>query len=919
MNDSPNPHVPDCPYVGLQPYSEAEREYFFGREQDTETIAANLLTAPLTLLYGASGVGKTSVLAAGVVPYLRAMPDVLVVLFRQWQDSTFQDVLMNDVDTTVYYSRAKLLSNRTPLPFDEFLARAAQETNRTLLIILDQFEEYFLYHPNGNPFEEQLARAINRGDVNANFILSMREDALSQLDRFETRIPNLMSNYLRLEHLDRAGAGRAIRKPLDVYNARRTDASPITIEDALVDALIEQVRTGRVTLGRAGQGEIAVMQSADTRDTRIEAPFLQMVLTRLWEEETRAGARNLRLATLNLLGGAEKIVRTHLDEVMNRLRAPEQEVCSTFFDRLVTPSGTKIAQNADDLVTYAARSAAQVTPILKKLADARVLRPIAPPLNQPQVARYEIFHDVIAPAILDWRRRFVDRKRVRRLGLITLGAVLLVVVFSLLSLFAFQQMLNAQDAEGRAIVQRNAAATSEARAVTQEASAYQQRAEAQNQANARATAEAQALVQRDAAEKSKGEALTQQKIAFSRELAGIALARLPVDPEQSLLLALHAAEISPTEQAEDALRQSLRGYALRAALRGHTASVYAGFSPDGKFIVTASLDNTARVWETSTGKSIVELRGHTGQVRSAQFSPDGKFIVTASQDGTARVWEASTGKSIAELRGHTATVRHAVFSPDGKFVVTGSNDYTARIWEASTGKNIRELRWHGSSLSGVAYSPDGKSIVTVSSGAGARIWEASTGRGISELRGHTKSINSVAFSPDGKFIVTASSDNTARVWETSTGRNIAELQGHTDVVRSATFSPDGMFVVTGSSDNTAHVWEASTGKSIMELRGHTGYVTIAAFSPDGKFIVTVSRDGTARVWEASTGRGIAELRGHTTEINSVEFSPDSKFILTGSADFTARLWEANSRDSIIVFLRRNYHDREDSWDTDEHR
>ncbi len=399
--------VPTCPYVGLQPYTEAERDYFFGREQDTETIAANLLTAPLTVLYGASGVGKTSVLAAGVAPYLRAMPNVLVVQYRAWQDETFLAALQAEI---IHSARAAgwTISETRDLPLDEFLARAARETRCTFLLILDQFEEYFLYHPNATPFDEQFARAVNRDDVNANFLLALREDALSQLDRFETRIPNLMSNGLRLEYLDRAGAERAIRKPLEVYNARRPNEPPFAIEDALVDALIDQVRTGRVTLGLAGQGEVSAPAAARVR---IETPFLQMVLTRLWDEETRIGSYALRLETLSRLGGAEKIVRTHLDAVMSKLTAPEQEICATFFDRLVTPSGAKIAQSADDLVTYTARPAARVTPVLKKLDEARVLRPIAPPPQQPHVTRYEIFHDVLAPAILDWRRRFVERKR----------------------------------------------------------------------------------------------------------------------------------------------------------------------------------------------------------------------------------------------------------------------------------------------------------------------------------------------------------------------------------------------------------------------------------------------------------------------------------------------------------------------------
>jgi hypothetical protein len=246
VSNPPTRTVPNCPYVGLQPYTEAEREYFFGREQDTETIAANLLTAPLTLLYGASGVGKTSVLAAGVVPYLRTMPNVLVILFREWQDETFLVALKAAIVNAANEIGTPLdpdLRNSPLAPhdafFDEFLARAARETNCTLLVILDQFEEYFLYHPHAHPFDEQFARAVNRNDVNANFLLSLREDALAQLDCFETRIPNLMSNYLRLEHLNRDGAERAIRKPLDVYNAKRADDPPITIEDALVDTLID--------------------------------------------------------------------------------------------------------------------------------------------------------------------------------------------------------------------------------------------------------------------------------------------------------------------------------------------------------------------------------------------------------------------------------------------------------------------------------------------------------------------------------------------------------------------------------------------------------------------------------------------------------------------------------------------------------
>jgi hypothetical protein len=109
----------------------------------------------------------------------------------------------------------------------------------------------------------------------------------------------------------------------------------------------------------------------------------------------------------------------------------------------------------------------------------------------------------------------------------------------------------------------------------------------------------------------------------------------------------------------------------------------AGFSPDGKRVVTASADSTARIWDADSGKEIAPLKGHTGWVRSAGFSPDGKRVVTASADSTARIWDADSGKEIAPLKGHAGQLQSAGFSPDGKRVVTASDDKTARIWDVT--------------------------------------------------------------------------------------------------------------------------------------------------------------------------------------------------------------------------------------------
>jgi hypothetical protein len=398
-----------CPYVGLQPYTEADIDYFFGRERDQRIIAANLGAARLTILYGASGVGKSSVLLAGVVPNLRTRPRTAVVVVRDWRGASFLDALKSECGEAIKRVRQKPLSIDPRLPLDDFLCAAGRELRGSLLIIFDQFEEYFLYHPEsetGQTFDAELARAVNREDVDASFLIVMREDGLAKLDRFDGRIPNLLGNTLRLQHLTADDAEAAIRKPLDVFNERHADGAPVAIEDALVGAVIDQVRSGRVILNRSG----GVGQADGTDETvQIEAPFLQLVMMRLWKEEIDSGSRTLRLATLERLGGADKIVQMHLDEVMDGLDRAQQEVCAKFFDRLVTPSGTKIACSLDDLTVFAGVDSGEVPRILERLCQTRILRGVASPgASRPSDTNYEIFHDVLAPAILDWRRGYLQ-------------------------------------------------------------------------------------------------------------------------------------------------------------------------------------------------------------------------------------------------------------------------------------------------------------------------------------------------------------------------------------------------------------------------------------------------------------------------------------------------------------------------------
>jgi Tol biopolymer transport system component len=482
--------LPTTPYKGLMPYSEEDAPFFFGREAEREIITANLLASRLTLLYGASGVGKTSVLRAGVAYHLRQLarqnlaergtPEFAVVVFSSWRDDPIaglvkrvQDSVAQALDLTPQNSSPLRIGEGLGERFAQTLPAWTERVGGDLLIILDQFEEYFLYHPQEDgegTFAVEFPRAVNRPDLRASFLVSIREDSLANLDRFKGRIPNLFDNYLRIEHLDREAARAAIEKPIEEYNrlvrsarlsapsgaeapttnhlARSAHFSAlsgaeapttnelraISIEPALVEAILNDpnLLAGKLVLGEAGRGVVR----GGLAPTQIETPYLQLVMTRLWDEEVRAGSRVLRLETLNRLGGAERIVRTHLDAAMSALPPSEQDTAARVFYHLVTPSGTKIAHTVPDLAEYARLPQAELTPVLDKLSSAaiRVLRPVAPPPDQPGALRYEIFHDVLAPAILDWRERHLRRARARRWQ--AAGAMLVVLI-----VFAFAGMI----------------------------------------------------------------------------------------------------------------------------------------------------------------------------------------------------------------------------------------------------------------------------------------------------------------------------------------------------------------------------------------------------------------------------------------------------------------------------------------------
>ena len=274
-----------------------------------------------------------------------------------------------------------------------------------------------------------------------------------------------------------------------------------------------------------------------------------------------------------------------------------------------------------------------------------------------------------------------------------------------------------------------------------------------------------------------------------------------------------------TAEAERALRYATNN--SNATLRGHSNYVNSAlFSPDGKYIVSASLDKTIKIWDVKSGICLKTLEGHTEEIEYATFSPDGKEIVSASRDKTIKLWDVRSGKCIKTFEGHIQGVKKALFSPDGRYILSSSYDDTVKMWNIVTGECVKTFFGEIAS-----YSPDGKQIVTVWDNT-VKIWDIETGRCEKNFTEFVDA-TSVCFSPDGKRLVTASEDFTVSIWDVNTGNHV-DMMEHYSIVSSAFFSPDGKLIVSASSDGTIKIWDAETKLCVNTLDVQGAIVSFAS-------------------------------------------------------------------------------------------
>jgi WD40 repeat protein len=799
--------LPESPYKGLAAFEDSELDalLFFGREREIAAVAANVLANRLTVLYGPSGVGKSSLLSAGVARRLRELSGAPVVVHDAWaEDPAGRLIASVHAECGELGATAGLVDT---------VAAAAQQTGE-LHLLLDQFEDYMLYHGLEGPLSEALPALLRRPGLRVNVLLALRDDALAELDEFEGRIPELFSNLLRLDRLDREAGRAAILGPLARYS--ELAGEEFTAEEALVETVLDEAST----------------------EAGVEAPYLQLVLERLWEYEQAEGSRTLRLSTLRAIGGARAVVREHVRGALDALPLAEQEAASRVVRQLVTPSGRKVSHEPSDLAEYADVEDAQLRRLLETLGRERIVRGVNGMQGAP--IRYEIFHDVLGPPILAWqaehqlRREQIRARRQHRRLLAIIGAS-----FVALALVAAVAVF--------------------------------------------------ALVQRS-------DARTQARHAHGGALAGHALADIPTNPQVSVQLALQAAQLSPGRQTADVLRSSLAAMRETRILRlGKGEIVFAEFAPRGDRLLVASSNGRVGLYDRSG--SLIQALPRQHQLTEAAWSPDGRLFATGAFDGSVVIWRVGSRTPLHEID-TTAPVTALSFGGTTLLLASGTH---VRLFDLATGRT-RTIEFPGAVVASVLDPTGQVFAVAMRSGTStaASIVSARTGRVIRHLP--ETGIRSFAFSPDGKLLASGSRNryHHAQIWDARTGRLLHTLRHH-GYVLAERFSPRGRSLVTSSQDGAAYVWDVGTGQRKLLLvggPGAAGAVNASAFSPDGSEIATASDNRLGTIYYSTDGRVIASLAGHHDAVTIIEFDPSGRTIVTGSSDGSARLWAAQPEGTL---------------------
>ncbi|OAB54879.1 hypothetical protein AY599_16915 [Leptolyngbya valderiana BDU 20041] len=853
----------------------------------------------LIVLYGPSGVGKSSLVDAGFVPALHqstlATREVLPVVLRVY--SNWCDRLARRLYTALVRANAKSLAVKFLAPtLETHLAQildaltAVVDRNRIVVLIFDQFEEFFFVRPPSQyrrVFYEFLDRCFDIPYVKV--VLSLREDYLHHLlecdrqiviDALDNDILNKNNRYY-LSNFSPDDTRHLIR--------HLTETRPhLELEDELIDELVRDL-------------------SRETGDVRpIE---LQIVGASLQQDNITTLEKYRQLGT----NPKQELVERFLEDAVRDCGAENEDAARQLLYHLTDKYGNRPIKSYSELVRDLSGSTDTLDSMFKSVLDLVleifVKSGLVSLLPEVPDNRYQLVHDYLVPFIRQHRER-ADSQAVADLR--AQNRKLSREKDILQQLTLAQKRQRKSDTRLKRFLVTGAIASLFGTLVL---GIFANVAQRERRNAALAEIEARNAAASRTSTPDRFAALLQSLYAASK------IQQLDPPPDLSL-----------QSQTVRILQHSLDTTRERNRLEGHRNSVVdVSFSADGTFLATASWDNTVRLWHRD-GTLMAVLTGHEKPVTSVSVSPDGTLVVSGSSDGTAKLWRRD-GTLVKTLT-PGAMVTSVAFAPDGETFASASDDGNVQLWTVAgellqrwtghdgfvfamafdragttlwtagsdtvaiawtlDGTEVRRLDGHQGEVTGISVAPDG-AIATVSTDKTLKLWTPDGQLQRSAMADAL--LFDVSFSPDGTTLATTGEDRTVKLWNRD-GTLRQTLTGHRNRVWAVSFSPDGETLATASTDTTVRLWYRDpTRRSI--LSDHLDSVWAVSFSPTEDLLATASADKTVKLWNLD-GTPNRTLNGHQNRVHSIAFSPDGQILATASADGTARLWRLGQTDPVAI-------------------